>query len=119
MKIEIYVKENRIYIHSDKEIIYNFVIYGGDQLDRLYSDIGVSFVPSPDGRWMWHQPGRSLLDYDKIKIVVDYKELKEKEKKVEVDPYGEEIWEDENDKDYIHIEKSWKIEFKLKVDEIK
>lgn len=98
MKVDIDLKNNAINIINqdvnDIDFNYDLEIFGNDEL--LY---GLKNDKVPKGYIRWHCPGKKFKSYDNVKIVLkNMTNCKHKD----IDPYGEEIWDD--------FIKCWKIE---------
>lgn len=102
INIVLNLRDNRIYIDnkSDEDFIGDIEIKADDNsLWKIENDC----APSHAARW--HQPKEDFFNYKKIGVLL-YKRIN---KIHDVDPFGEEDWEDNE----IFLEKNWKLTFKL------
>lgn len=108
--ITLKLNENRVYIHNkgDKLSKCKIEIYSDNELMMERDN---TFIPK--GLGQWYNPGKSLLKNDsEIKAVVTLTEaiVDEDIKKPDIDPYGEEDWEDNS----FILEKKWKVNYEVK-----
>jgi hypothetical protein len=104
MKIDLNMRENVVSIQNDNDfdILYNFHIYGDDEL--LYGDKEHSIKR---GMSKWHRPNKVFFCYKKIKLKMkNIKKIVNNDH--ENDPFNEEIWENSLI-DMSDIERTWDI----------
>ena len=104
VKIDFDINQNRFNIINDGETFNADIdIYGNDEiLWKIPNDR----IVGHDVRW--HKPVRSLRDFNGVRIVL--RDLKtDKSGYLDIDPYGEENWDND-----ILIDKNWEIEIKVK-----
>jgi hypothetical protein len=111
--IFININENKIEISNKGE---NFncktIIYINDNFKWIIEN---DFISTNPNRWhytRWHKPNTIFNNIVKVQLI-EKKQIKD----IDIDPYGEEIWDDiEGD---ILLEKIWRVNRNVEVEQLK